>query len=88
MEIKQVKEFLRDCSHEERNEIVRFVNNMHRAKVKNAKSQFAVGDVVTSDDPRWYYGEGVIEKIKVKNILVNCGGRRINVAATLLKHAR
>jgi hypothetical protein len=29
----------------------------------------------------------VIEKINRKNIVVNCGGRKINATATLLKHA-
>jgi hypothetical protein len=44
-----------------------------------------VGDLVTSDDPRWYYGSGTVQKINTKNILVNCGGRLVNASPSLLK---
>ena len=87
MNIQDVKEFVKNCTREERNEIVRLINHMHTQKLRDAKAQFSVGDEVTSDDPRWYYGTGVIEKINRKNIVVNCGGRKINATATLLKHA-
>jgi hypothetical protein len=45
-----------------------------------------VGDIVTSDDPRWYYGPGVIVSIKQKNIVVNCDGTMVNASIGLLKH--
>jgi len=86
MNLTEVKEFIKICSKEDRNEIVRMINKMHSDKIANAKSQFSVGDKVTSDDPRWYYGPGTIVKINRKNIVVDCGGSRVNASATLLKH--
>lgn len=87
MNLTDVKEFIKICSKEDRNEIVRMINKMHSDKIANAKSQFSVGDKVTSDDPRWYYGPGTIVKINRKNIIVDCGtSGRVNASATLLKH--
>ena len=86
MNLTDVKEFIRSCSKEDRNQIVRMINKIHSDKISDAKSKFSVGDKVTSDDPRWYYGPGTIVNINRKNIGVDGGGSKVNATATLLKH--
>lgn len=86
MNLLEAKTFARNCSPAELNELVRTINMIQSARRQEAKSQFCVGDMVTSDDPRWYYGPGRIVKINRKNILVNCNGSMVNASPGLLKH--
>ena len=60
MNLLEAKTFARNCSPEELSELVRTINMIQSARRQEAKSQFAVGDIVTSDDPRWYYAPGRI----------------------------
>jgi hypothetical protein len=86
MNLLEVKTFVRNCSKEELSDLVKTINTIQRDRRNEAKSQFAVGDIVISDDPRWYYGPGRISKINQKNIVVNCNGTMVNASPGLLKH--
>jgi hypothetical protein len=86
MTLYQAKEFVRSCSKEELSELITVISNIRKRDRAEAKAQFNVGDMVTSDDPRWYYGPGKIVKINRKNIIVNCGGSMVNASVGLLKH--
>lgn len=85
MNLLEAKTFARNCSKDELNELIRTINSIQKARRNEIKSQFERGDRVTSDDPRWIYGIGIIEKINRKNIVVRCNGRLINASPTLLK---
>jgi hypothetical protein len=85
MNLLEVKTFVRNCSKEELADIIRTINSIQKSQRDEAKSSFEVGDLVTSDDARWYYGSGTVQKINTKNILVNCGGRLVNASPSLLK---
>ena len=86
MNLLEVKAFVRNCSKEELSDLVKTINTIQRDRRNEAKSQFAVGDIVISDDPRWYYGPGRISKINQKNIVINCNGTMVNASPGLLKH--
>ncbi len=85
MNLLEAKTFVRNCSKDELNDLIRTINAVQKNRRDEIKSQFDRGDRVTSDDPRWYYGVGTIEKINRKNIVVRCNGRLINVSPSLLK---
>lgn len=87
VKLSNVKDFIINCSKEELRELIVLVNRRVKGERNEAKAQFSVGDLVTSDDPRWYYGPGVIVKIKQKNIVVNCDGTMVNASIGLLRHA-
>jgi len=86
MTLYEAKEFVTSCSKQELNELISVISRIKKRERAEAKAQFDVGDMVTSDDPRWYYGPGKIVKINRKNIVVNCSGTMVNAAAPLLKH--
>ena len=86
MTLTEAKQFVRNCSKSELNDLIQTINGIKKAERAQAKAQFSVGDIVTSDDPRWYYGSGVIVSIKQKNIVVNCDGYMVNASIGLLKH--
>ena len=86
MTLTEAKQFVRNCSKAELNDLIQTINGIKKAERAQAKAQFSVGDIVTSDDPRWYYGSGVIVSIKQKNIVVNCDGTMVNASIGLLKH--
>lgn len=86
MTLAQAREFVRTCSKEDLNQLIVTINAIKKRERAEAKAQFDVGDVVTSDDPRWYYGPGRIVKINRKNIVVDCRGTMVNASPGLLKH--
>jgi hypothetical protein len=88
MNLLEAKTFVRNCSKEELNDLVSTINAIQLARRREAKAHFDIGDIVTSDDPRWYYGNGTIEKINRKNIVVRCNGRLINVSPGLLRKVK
>ena len=85
MNLLEAKTFVRNCSKDDLNDLIRTINTIQKNRRNEIKAQFERGDRVTSDDPRWYYGTGTIEKINRKNIVVRCNGRLINVSPGLLR---
>ena len=85
MNLLEAKTFARNCSKEELNDLIRTINTIQKNRRNEAKAIFSVGDMVTSDDPRWYYGNGRIEKINRKNIVVRCGTGLVNASPGLLR---
>jgi hypothetical protein len=85
MNLLEAKTFARNCSKDELNDLIRTINTIQKNRRNEAKANFEVGDIVTSDDPRWYYGNGRIEKINRKNIVVRCGAQTVNASPSLLR---
>jgi hypothetical protein len=88
MNLLEAKTFARNCSKDELNELIHTINTIQNNRRNEAKAHFDIGDTVTSDDPRWYYGNGTIEKINRKNLVVRCNGRLINVSPGLLRKVK
>ena len=88
MNLLEAKTFARNCSKDELNDLIRTINTIQKNRRNEAKANFEVGDVVTSDDPRWYYGNGTIVKINRKNLVVRCNGRLINASPGLLRKVK
>lgn len=87
MNVTDIRAYLRTAPMDEVRQINQVAADRIKSERKKAKAQFGVGDLVTSDNPRWIYGTGTITGILRKYILVETSAGRFKVPATWLKHA-
>lgn len=86
MNVTEIRAYLRTAPMDEIRQIAQVTSSRIKSERSQAKAQFRPGDRVTSDNPRWIYGQGTIVKILRKYILVETNAGRWKVPATWLKH--
>jgi len=87
MNITEIRDYLRTAPMDEVKQVAQITSMRIKSERKEAKAQFAPGDRVNSDNPKWIYGPATVTKVLRKYVAVETdGGSRFKVPPTWLKH--
>ena len=85
MDLLAVRNFIRECTKDELSVIIHAIKTRQKNVRDLAKSQFSIGDRVTSDHWKWIWGDGTVEKINRKNLVIRTSSGLVNASPALIK---
>ena len=78
---------LKDSSNDELNTLVELIKMRRTQITRRTVRCMTIGDTVQFKDRGGRLYKGTVDAVKIKNIIVNCGGAKYRVPASMLSFA-
>ena len=78
---------LKDSSNDELNTLVELIKMRRTQITRRTVRCMTIGDTVQFKDRGGRLYKGTVDAVKIKNIIVNCGGAKYRVPAAMLSFA-